>query len=322
MVPLQQAPKMAAAALFLALCPAAILSSDSAIAFARPLALARLPPLSLVPGTARCLRAGLPTRRIAEAAASGRRACCRPQLRCSTETARLDMDEESEEAGGHGPQVYETHMEDAVYCGANKVEFLRAAFGTFDDIIEVPILRAEPMTADADLSNADELRGKIAVVVRGSSRPTACSFVEKAMRVADAGAVGVVVANTEDSMISPGDSAREGGDVSIPVVGIRSSDVAKLIECEGHQNVSLTFKPISPLTAQQRKHLRALSSIWAKEGRLQEVCAIFMCLRACMYVCMCMYIYIYIKKRGGRRYVRAYVRALGRYMALAKHAGD
>ncbi len=105
-----------------------------------------------------------------------------------------------------------------------------------------------------------------------NTRPTACSFVEKALRVAEAGAVGMVVVNTEDSMISPGDSAREGGDVSIPVVGIRSSDVAKLIECEGQQKVSLTFKPISPLTAQQRKHLRALSSIWAKEGRLPEVC--------------------------------------------------
>ncbi len=82
----------------------------------------------------------------------------------------------------------------------------------------------------------------------------------------------MVLVNTEDSMISPGDSAREGGSVNIPVVGIRSSDLATLIECEeGQTKVYLTFKPISPLTAQQRRHLRALSSVWAKEGRLQEV---------------------------------------------------
>jgi len=36
-----------------------------------------------------------------------------------------------------------------------------------------------------------------------------CSFVDKAVRVEGAGAVGMVVVNTDDSMISPGDSARE-----------------------------------------------------------------------------------------------------------------
>jgi len=36
-----------------------------------------------------------------------------------------------------------------------------------------------------------------------------CSFVDKAVRVEAAGAVGMVVVNTDDSMISPGDSARE-----------------------------------------------------------------------------------------------------------------
>jgi hypothetical protein len=82
----------------------------------------------------------------------------------------------------------------------------------------------------------------------------------------------MVLVNTEDSMISPGDSAREGGGVNIPVVGIRSSDLATLIECEEEPTkVCLTFKPIAPLTARQRRHLRALSSLWAKEGRLQEV---------------------------------------------------
>jgi len=35
-------------------------------------------------------------------------------------------------------------MEDAIYCGVNKVEFLRAAFGNHDDIIDVPIVCANP----------------------------------------------------------------------------------------------------------------------------------------------------------------------------------
>ena len=119
------------------------------------------------------------------------------------------------------------------------------------------------MQADTPLKNEESLRGKIALVQRGSSSGIACSFVEKATRVENAGAVGMVLVNTEDSMISPGDSAREGGDVNIPVVGIRSSDLPVLRSCETEEvNVSLTFKPISPLTTQQRKHLRAFSANW------------------------------------------------------------
>jgi hypothetical protein len=160
------------AALLLALCPASIRSSDSAVAFARPLVLPHRPSLSLSTSRGRL-----------SLVCGGRR--CRPGLRCAVENENVEREEESGEEG-HGPQVYETHMEDAVYCGAKKIEFLRAAFGTFDDILEVPVLRAVPVTADAALSNADELRGKIAVVLRGSSTAAACSFVEKAVRVAEA----------------------------------------------------------------------------------------------------------------------------------------
>ena len=149
---------------------------------------------------------------------------------------------------GHGPQVYVTHMEDALYCGVHKIDFLRAAFGTCDDVIDSLLLRAEPFQADAELKNQDEMQGKIALVQRGSSTGLTCSFVEKAMRVQDAGAVAMVLINTEDSMISPGDSAREGGDVRIPVVGIRASHLSLLSESiEQGATASLTFKPVSPL---------------------------------------------------------------------------
>jgi hypothetical protein len=181
---------MTAGTLLLALCPASILSSsDSAVAFARPLVLPHRPSLSLSTFRGRLSSSPRVQNRPRVAVCGGRE--CRPGLRCATpdsETVSLLDWESEEESGeqGHGPQVYETHMEDAVYCGAKKIEFLRAAFGTFDDILEVPVLRAVPVTADAALSNADELRGKIAVVLRGSSTAAACSFVEKAVRVAEA----------------------------------------------------------------------------------------------------------------------------------------
>lgn len=176
-----------------------------------------------------------------------------------------------DEGEGHGPQVFETHMEDSIYCGMHQVQFLRAAFGNCDDIIDVPIVKADPFQADTELCNEEELRGKIVLVQRGSSSGEACSFVAKALRVESAGAVAMVLVNTEDSMISPGDSAREGGGVNIPVVGVRSGDLLYLSDPELSEKVSLTFKPIAPLTTQQRRHLRALSSIWDREGRLCEL---------------------------------------------------
>lgn len=178
---------MAAGALLLAMSSSIISSSDSAVAFARPLVLPHRPSLSL--STSRGRLSGSPVQHRPRVAVCGGRGC-RPGLRCATpdsETVSLLDWESEEESGeeGHGPQVYETHMEDAVYCGAKKIAFLRAAFGTFDDILEVPVLRTVPVTADAALSNAEELRGKIAVVLRGSSTDAACSFVEKAVRVAE-----------------------------------------------------------------------------------------------------------------------------------------
>jgi hypothetical protein len=38
-------------------------------------------------------------------------------------------------------QVYETQVEDAIYCNTHKISFLRATFGTCDDLIDVPIIK-------------------------------------------------------------------------------------------------------------------------------------------------------------------------------------
>jgi RNA-binding protein YhbY len=209
------------------------------------------------------------------------RSCARRAALCSVTATGLNSLEQSEDPseGSLGPQVYVTHMEDALWCGETRVDFLRAAFGTHDDVMATPILRAEPFQADAPLRNCEALRGKIALVQRGSSSGAACSFVEKALRVQGAGAVAMVLVNTEDSMISPGDSAREGAAVTIPVVGIRSSNLSMLSSAECVQEgsdagcvmASLTFKPVAPLRPAARKHLRALASHWKRGGSLCEL---------------------------------------------------
>ena len=150
---------------------------------------------------------------------------------------------------GDGPAG---RKEDAIHCGANKIFFERGIFGSYHDICDVPIIRAAPELADHALSNSDNLQGAIAIVKRG-----ACSFVEKALRVTEAGAVGMIVVNSEDTMIAPGDSEQEGGGVLIPVVGIRSSDLATLIACE-REPVSLVFdhspQPCRPIVREQIDH--------------------------------------------------------------------
>lgn len=143
---------------------------------------------------------------------------------------------------------------------------MRAAFGTNDDV-DGELVRAQPFQADSPLCNKEMIEGKIALVLRGSQAGVACSFVDKARRVADAGAVGLIVVNNEDTLVSPGDSAREGTDIDFPVIGVKLSDAERLPD---GAIARLHFEPITVLTPEQRKHLRALAFIMESNGTLQS----------------------------------------------------
>ena len=97
-----------------------------------------------------------------------------------------------------------------------KMEFKQAKFGGELAALgaEAACVRAEPPLAEAELTNAAELAGAVAVIGRGG-----CTFVEKARRAQAAGAVGVIIVNTEDTLLAPADDG-SGGDIRIPVVGV------------------------------------------------------------------------------------------------------
>ena len=78
---------------------------------------------------------------------------------------------------------------------------------------------AGPLTTDAcsALSNAPELAGRIALVDRGT-----CTFVEKALRVQAAGAIGLVVVNNAACGLPP--MGGESSEVKIPAIGISKAD--------------------------------------------------------------------------------------------------
>eukprot|EP01046_Picozoa_sp_COSAG06_P001420 COSAG06_NODE_46_length_29282_cov_16.235770_4_plen_1153_part_00 len=77
-----------------------------------------------------------------------------------------------------------------------------------------PVVATQPPLAHAELTNAEALAGAVAVAHRGG-----CKFIEKANHAAAAGAVALVVVNTEDELMTPGHVE----ELSIPVLMVRKS---------------------------------------------------------------------------------------------------
>ena len=91
-----------------------------------------------------------------------------------------------------------------------------------------------PEKADADIENADQLVGKMAVVYRGE-----CTFQKKTERLIAAGAHGVIIINTGDDRLVPG-ADDKGYSAAIPVVMIKAKDATALL---ASGNSSCLFNP-------------------------------------------------------------------------------
>ena len=81
---------------------------------------------------------------------------------------------------------------------------------------QTEVVSAIPSAADSDLANAEQIKGKVALIDRG-----VCTFAEKAERAVAAGAIGVIFANNDseygDRVMNPGGDGRK---FSIPIVMI------------------------------------------------------------------------------------------------------
>ena len=109
--------------------------------------------------------------------------------------------------------------------GQTEISAVVAAFGErVARLSNVPLIRAYPPLADAQLSNPHEIRGAIALIARGR-----VPFVEKARRAQVADAVGVIFINDTDepyvALGMDGDS-----DIVLPAVCVRRSDGANICE--------------------------------------------------------------------------------------------
>jgi len=81
---------------------------------------------------------------------------------------------------------------------------------------------ANPECAETELKNPSDLQGKVAIVRRGE-----VTFMEKAERVAKAGAIAVVIVNTQDFAFVIHGAGHSS--LSIPIVSVSSSVGAKLL---------------------------------------------------------------------------------------------
>jgi hypothetical protein len=82
--------------------------------------------------------------------------------------------------------------------GAVSYDFMWAGFGKRSPVTAEAVM-CDPERADAELKNADQLKDKWAVVKRGAN-----SFAEKVRRAQAAGAAGVIIVNSDDSLVKAG----------------------------------------------------------------------------------------------------------------------
>jgi hypothetical protein len=101
------------------------------------------------------------------------------------------------------------------------IPYVRADFSAHDDFTDLEVVLCVPAVAGADLANAEQLKGRLAVTRRGG-----CSFQAKTERVELAGARGLVIVNTDDALFT---AASSGFSAGIPVAMIRAKDEAALL---------------------------------------------------------------------------------------------
>jgi hypothetical protein len=102
------------------------------------------------------------------------------------------------------------------------------------ETFEAGLAIADPILACSALNNADDVRDRIVLVKRGT-----CYFEEKVRNAENAGALMVIVINSEESGVVNMASSQRGISVSIPAVSISKSDGQLLIDALVEKTVNL-----------------------------------------------------------------------------------
>ena len=112
--------------------------------------------------------------------------------------------------------------------GNKFLDFAWAQFGTRAPIAHVAAVLCDPECADQELRNAEQLNQKVAVVKRGGN-----TFGEKARRAQQAGALALVIINSDNELFAAkGDDS--ASPVTIPVVLVTSDAGTALLQEGSH----------------------------------------------------------------------------------------
>ena len=115
--------------------------------------------------------------------------------------------------------------------GRRSMRFLWSSYGTRQEIRE-QVYRVDPLFAQHFLFNKETIAGKIAMVFRGRGEQHESTLL-KVKRIQEAGAVAVIIVNEKNRAFSPVVNTENFAtfqDISIPVVGIASSDMEYLTD--------------------------------------------------------------------------------------------
>ena len=145
--------------------------------------------------------------------------------------------------------------------GGKAVEFAVAEFGPQAARLgPTAAAAAEPLLADSDLTNSAELSGKVAVVQRGG-----VTFFVKARRAQAAGAVAMVMVNTEDAPHTmTGD--KSCGDITIPCICVGQADGERLLLGGSSGGVTVEFSYDAAVTKPCSCHGCRKNSGWCTEA--------------------------------------------------------
>uniref|UniRef100_A0A8C4GDY8 alpha-1,2-Mannosidase n=1 Tax=Dicentrarchus labrax TaxID=13489 RepID=A0A8C4GDY8_DICLA len=135
------------------------------------------------------------------------------------------------------------------------------------------IVKASPYTACGPIDNAVELKGHIALALRGD-----CMFAVKARRLQETGAIGVIFidhregSNSEETplfqMVGDGDSTE---DITLPLVFLFSREGAVLTAAlEEHHNVDVLLLPKERQLGHEKPMGMNIKLRLAEEGELDE----------------------------------------------------
>ena len=193
------------------------------------------------------------------------------------ETKQVEIDELKEavqelerQLASTGPCHLDMTGKLAVGESDNAIGFRWAKFSQRDkEVTGMDVVLCAPEKADANITNGEQLVGKMAAVHRGG-----CTFQEKTERLIAAGAAGVIIINSEDELFEAAATYPDGTlssySANIPVAMIKAKDAQALLVCGN----SSRLRPWGDEPRHSESALCEIQRLQQTNSKLEQECAV------------------------------------------------